>query len=251
MKKLLLTLVACACLTVSGAAQTLKLRADAWMPINGDPASDRPGYAIEIARAVFEPAGIKVDYQIMSWTDALKASRAGEIDGVIGANRTEGQGLLLPQEEISNPVMCLLTLPKSAWTFQNAASLSGRRIGCIESYSYWEFLDQFIKTHPQQTTIFKGDDPLKDGIEHLLQGKIDVLPEALPVFAWKVKQLGQPMSAFRIAYTQPGDPAFIALSPKTPGAKEKIALIDAGIRRLRASGELKKILERYGVGDWK
>ena len=45
--------------TNAGNALTITLRADEWSPFNGDPASDRPGYLIEIANRIFSKAGHK------------------------------------------------------------------------------------------------------------------------------------------------------------------------------------------------
>lgn len=221
------------------------------MPVNGDPTSDHPGYFIEIARAVFEPAGIKVDYGIVPWNDALKAVEAGEIDGIIGAGEREAAGLVVPREPIGEPRMCLFTRIANPWKLLNSASLGGRRIGCIEGYSYWDFVDAYIKAHPEQVTVLTGDNPVPDGIRRLLDGQIDVLPEALPVFAWNAKLLGHPLGRFNVAFTQPGEPIFVAFSRKTPEAKRYAEIFDDGMRRLRDSGKLKAILARYGLEDWR
>ncbi len=72
---------------LTGRAETLRLRADSWMPYNGDAGAALPGYTVELARAIFEPRGITVDYQTMTWGDALKAAAAGQIEAVVGANK--------------------------------------------------------------------------------------------------------------------------------------------------------------------
>ena len=56
-----------------------------------------------MTKMIFEPAGVKIDYQLMPWTDALAAARAGEIDAVIGANPTEAEELLLPKRSAGMP----------------------------------------------------------------------------------------------------------------------------------------------------
>jgi polar amino acid transport system substrate-binding protein len=43
---------------------------------------------------------------------------------------------------------------------------------------------------------------------------------------------------------------YLAFAPGKQGA-ERAARLDAGIRSLRQSGELGRILARYGLGDWK
>ncbi|MGK5093936.1 hypothetical protein WDW89_18225 [Deltaproteobacteria bacterium TL4] len=58
----------------------LSVRADFWPPFNGDPKASRPGYMIEVLKAIFEPQGYVVDYQILSWDQALESVRKGEFD---------------------------------------------------------------------------------------------------------------------------------------------------------------------------
>ena len=73
------------------AGDTITLRADIWDPYNGDPASDQPGFVIEVAKAVFEKAGYTVDYQVegWSWDRSVEEAKKGNIDGIVGAAKSE------------------------------------------------------------------------------------------------------------------------------------------------------------------
>ena len=135
--RLSLTLLACLA-GVSPAwaeSETIRVRADQWMPFNGDPADDRPGYVVEMARAIFGRHGITVDYQTMPWSDALKAAAAGEIEAVIGANPKEAAELLLPTEPIGEPRVGLFVKKGNAWQFTSVPSLRTVKIGAIERCS--------------------------------------------------------------------------------------------------------------------
>src|ERR1700710_2918399 len=139
-------------------APVLRLRADSWMPFNGDPAAGQPGYVIEFLREIFEPQGIKIDYQVMPWTDALKAAAAGEIDGVICANATEAEKLLIGKEPIAEPQFSLFIRKDNPWKYQNLRSLQGLRLGAVEGYSYWESIDGYIKkSTPPAVKFYTGN----------------------------------------------------------------------------------------------
>ncbi|MNT92496.1 hypothetical protein D3C72_2337940 [compost metagenome] len=43
---------------------------------------------------------------------------------------------------------------------------------------------------------------------------------------------------------------YVSFSPANPKSPQYAALITKGISELRQSGELKKILDKYGVLDW-
>jgi polar amino acid transport system substrate-binding protein len=233
-------------------AETLRLRADLWMPYNGDPSAEHPGVAVELAKAIFEPQGIKIDYQTMPWADALEAARGGKIDGVIGAAvGEETKGLTVPQESIGEPRVVLLVRKGSTFQFENIASLKSARLGAIEGYTYWDTLDEYIKTtSAPKLIIYKGDTPLTDALSDLKSGKIDVMPETLVVFAWAIKGMGLSPSDFHIIHTHQNDPIYVAFA-STPAGVKYAKLFDEGLKQMRATGALAKLLKGYGMNDWK
>jgi polar amino acid transport system substrate-binding protein len=232
------------------AEPTLRVRADTWMPFNGEPTGERPGYVVELARMIFEPAGIKVDYQLMPWKESLAAARNGEIEAVIGANPTEAAGLTIPRGAIGMPRVALFVKKENPWKYQNIQSLNAVRLGAITGYSYWDSLDEFLKTNRSgKVTFFGGETPLDDGIAQLKSGKIDVMAETLAVFIWTVRSQGGSPSDYRVAYLQAGEPIYMAFS-KTDTGIQYAKIFDEGLVRLRKSGELANVLKKYGLSDW-
>jgi polar amino acid transport system substrate-binding protein len=233
------------------AAETLRLRADMWMPYNGDPESKNPGYVVELAKAIFEPQGIKVDYQTMPWVEALESARTGKTDGVIGAGPAELEGLKAPAEPIGEPRYVMLVRKDNPWKYEKMASLKGLKLGVIEGYSYWEALDKYIQANKAPAiVVFKGDAPLADGLNQLKAGEIDVMPENMTVFVWTVRSIGMSPSDFRIAYTWQSEPIYLAFSKNEKG-EHYAKLFDEGMRKMRASGELAKLLKHYDLTEWK
>jgi len=220
------------------------------MPFNGDPKDARPGYVIELARLIFEPAGVKLDYQLMPWTDALAAAHKGEIDAVIGANPAEADGLLLPKEAAGMPRIGLFVKKENNWRYENLQSLNSVRLGVIAGYSYWDAFDAYVKNHRSAKVVaFEGEAPLTDGISQLKDGKIDVMAETLAVFIWTVRSQGGSPADYRVAYLQAGEPIYMAFAKNDTG-KRCAEIFDAGLARLRKSGELAAVLKRYGLSDW-
>lgn len=238
-------------LVASGSAETLRIRADAWMPYNGTPGDAQPGYVIEIAKKIFEPAGIEIDYGNMPWGDALKAAAADEIDGVIGANRTEAAGLVVPQESIGEPRVGLYVRKGTPWRYSSVASLAQVRLGVVLDYKYWEVFDRYVATHDApQVVKFSGDRPLRDAIERLAAGELDVIAESAPVFSWTLRESGRAAGEFVPAYIHEGESIYLAFAPRGENGARYAKLFDEGLRRLRQSGELTAILARYGLRDW-
>lgn len=248
---LLLTASLLSLFPLSGlAGETVRLRADYWMPMNGEPDGEKPGYVIEMARAIFEPQGIKVDYQKLAWDETLKACRAGEIEGAIGASRVEGEGMVLPTHPIGRSRIALWVRKDQAWSYSNTKSLEAVRIGAIQSYSYWPEFDEFIaNSGSSKLKIYTGDSPLPEAIRELKEGAIVAMPETMTVFIWNVRELGYATNDFRMAYVHEGDDFFVAFAPSETG-RRYAKLFDEGIAQLRKSGEFARILQRYGLSDW-
>lgn len=239
----LLSLFAAFALATSASADTLRLRADSWMPYNGDPASKLPGYAIEIARAIFGPRNIELDYANLSWGDALKAAAAGEIDAVVGANQQEAEGLVVPQEPIGFPRIGFFARKDNPARYDNVPALAKYKLGVILDYKYWTALDAYIeRSDAPQVVKFSGEQPLEDALAQLHA-------ETSSVFAWTAKSAGHSAGTFRLVYLHEGDPVYFAFAPGERGQRHA-ALFDEGLRALRRSGALAKILARYGQPDW-
>ncbi|MFT3828945.1 MAG: transporter substrate-binding domain-containing protein [Opitutaceae bacterium] len=240
-----------ACATLAAADPVVKLCADQWMPYNGDPAGAKPGYVIELARAVFEPQGLKVDYTVMPYEEALGKARSGEMTGVIGPNEEEGKDLVLPKEPIGSLATCLLTLAENAWSYDNIASFRRARLGAIKGYTYWPALDTYIERNVGKDGVFiaEGDEPLAVLMQKLQAREIDVVVESEPILLWYLRSHDLDRNQFRVVFKGTNEPIYLAFAPNDEG-RRLAAVFDEGVRALRASGELTKLLSRYGLRDW-
>jgi len=230
---------------------TVRLCADQWMPYNGDPADPKPGYVVELARTVFEPKGIKVEYDVMPYEEALAAVKEGRRSGAIGANKEDAEGLTLPSEPIGSVATSLVTLAGNKWTYDNVGSFRYAKIGVIKGYTYWPALDTYIERNAGKETVYvaEGEDPLDELMTKLQKGEIDVVVESEPILLWYLRSHNLDRASFRVVFKGTNDPIFVAFSPNEDG-KRFAAILDEGIRELRKSGELVKLLQRYGLRDW-
>jgi polar amino acid transport system substrate-binding protein len=242
--------VALPCAVAAAEKSLVHLCADHWMPYNGAPDDTRPGYVVELARAVFVPRGVQVDYQVLPWDDALVAVREGRLQGVIGAGKEEAEGMVLPAEPIGAPQVCLMTLATSTWSYESIASFRNARLGVIKDYTYWPTLDSFIERKAGNgVLVVEGETPLDDLMAKLKGGEIDVLAEYEPVILWHLRVLNLDRSQFRVVYKHQADPIYVAFAPSDDG-RRYATMLDEGVRSMRASGELEKLLRRYGLADW-
>ena len=240
---------------------TIKVRADAWPPFNDAPASDHPGYVVEMLKAIFEPQGYKIDYQTMPWTRALVEVEAGRVDAVIGASPEEAPTCVYPKEEMGLMKVGFYTLKSNPWGYGGLDSLKKVKLAAVEGYSYSATegaLSKYLsETKPPAVQLMTGDDALLRNIRKLFAKHVDTVIESDVVFMWTVrnakdKNLGIDPDGIKCAgYYEDISKLFVAFTPKRGDAKKLAEMFDAGIMELRKSGKAKEILGHYEISDWK
>jgi polar amino acid transport system substrate-binding protein len=244
------------CVAALAAADTVTLRADAYLPFNGDPKAERPGSIIEIAKRVFEKAGYSVDYQIMPWTRVIEEVKAGKLDGAVAAEPAGCPDLVMPAEAQGYWLPVFVTPAGSTWAYAGQASLAGQAIGVVQDYDYGvdpdgKSYNEWFKANPAKVQVLKGDKPNDLAIGMLAKKRLDLFIEDWGVVtAAAASAKVDPALLRKAGPSGTGYDLFIGFSPTDRGRK-LAATLAAGTAELRASGELAKILAAYGMSDWK
>lgn len=96
-----------------------------------------------------------------------------------------------------------------------------------------------------------GNAPLERVIKKLSNDRVDVAIETGEVFWYTANKLNlkDQFSAAGLAFE--AEKSYIAFTPETDKSQEYANILSAGMKALRRSGELQKIMEMYGLNDWK
>jgi len=235
------------------AAATLSVRADEWMPYNGNARDAKPGYMVEVLRAIFEPQGITVDYQTMPWTRSITETKKGEYDAVIGADRQEAVGFVLPAEAMGVNSSSFFVKSGNSWTYNGIPSLEKVKLGVIDGYSYSEGMTEYVQAKKNTDRVFvtSGDDALTKLIKMLQAGRIEAIIENPVVMVHALKGSGMSAQIVNAGNMGIKDELFVAFSPARPSSAGYARKFDDGLRQLRKDGKLKEIMNKYGLNDWK
>lgn len=248
---LLLLLVAGLSFPLPADDATISIRADLWFPMNGEPDSDRPGYMIEIAEAIFEPRGYQVDYQDMPWARSLFNVGEGLSDCVVGAYREDAPGFVFPETHWGEDQNLFWKRADSDWHFNgDLTSLEGLQVGLIRDYAYSPAFDALMAKDPPGAEFLSTNNALEQNIQKLMLGRIDVTVESRLVMEAKLQTLGMEDEIVAAGHLGDPNPMYIACSPENPESSRYVRWVDKGTARLRETGELQTILERYGIRDW-
>ena len=258
MKRFLFTMLVVSLLCSPGFAEVISIRADQWCPYNCKPGADKPGYMIEIAQVVFKKAGHTVDYQELNWSRAILETREGKHAAIVGAAKGDAPDFMFPDEPLGVMQNVFWAKKGTTWRFQGVESLQQVRLGVIQDYDYGEIINAYVEEHQKNTLqvqIVSGTDGLEINIRKLERGRINVTLEDQNVFAMKASELGKLELFENIG---PGGEqsveenfVYLAFSPANPKSKEYAQILSEGIKAIRASGDLQRILARYGLKDWK
>ena len=240
-----------ACALPCAARPAVTLRSDLWCPYNCTPNSDHPGYAVEIAQAVFNDAGYDVDYQLLNRARSIEEVRQGHADGLIGAHATELPGFVIPGEPIGCSSAGFAARRGAGFRYTGPQSLDGMVVGMVATYTFSGALGDYLdRLHGDKSRMqrISSDQALAKNLLKLIGGRVDVVIDDSQVLERLIDelQLGDRVTASRNSTRVP---VYIAFSPANPASPELAEILRAGTARLRKSGQLAAILARYGLRD--
>ncbi len=234
-------------------AEALTLAADEWCPYNCAVTDPLKGYVVDIVQEIFGKEGMVLRYVTTSWEDALEGTRSGMYDGAIGAAKDEAPDFVYPEQEIGRSGNDLFVPKDSTWTYQGTTSLKGKRLGVIRNYYYGEILSEYLENAVEGVDIIYAlsAQPLRENLERLINGQIDVLVDDYNVAVYTARDMGLEKKIRQAGAVGDWDPVYIAFSPNNPRARVYARMLDEGVRKLRSSGRLKEIMQKYGLDDWR
>ena len=234
-------------------SQTITIVADDWCPYNCEPGSDSPGYIVELAHEIFTSAGFRLEYKYVPWARALKEVTKGTYGGAIAATPKEMPNGIFPEEELGYYANDLIIRKGDPWRFKNIDSLKRVKLGAIKDYNYGKQMDAYIEKHMNSTAVqvLSGNNCVERNLRKLLDSRIDVYLEDRNVAFYTAKQMNI-IDEIEFGGTE-GKPIamYIGFSSANPESKTYARLLSEGIKRMRKSGQLAKILKKYSVKDWK
>jgi len=232
-------------------SDTITIVADEWLPYTGSE-KDQNGYLLEIAKTIFAKHGHTVVYKNVPWSRAVDEAAKGQYTAIAGGYRSDAPDFIYPANEQGYGVDAFFVLNDSTWTFKDVSSLTAITLGTIQDYSYGEDIDAYITkyTASGKVNALTGTDNLTMRlIQMLQQKKISAFLENRNVFNYTVKK--NSITGIKEAGARIGAKIYIAFSPKNQKSTEYAKILSDGMAEIRSSGELKKILDKYGLKDWK
>ena len=226
-----------------------------WRPYifekNGTVDPKMPGFSIEIVNRVFAQMGHQVKYETLPFLRQIKAVEKGQFVALAGVFKEEAPQLIFPREPIGISRNCFYTKRDSSWRYSNPPDLSKVVIAVVDGYIYGE-IDSYIAADNDNVIALignEGDMMLRlSGLVDIDRAVAFVQDTAVADHYFREKGIG---NRYKEAGCLPHFETMVGFSPNDSRTPAFVKSFDAGVAKLRQSGDLQRILDKYGVSDWK
>jgi polar amino acid transport system substrate-binding protein len=242
-------------MSVTAHAEQLLFTTGDWQPYifekNGTVNSTKPGFSVEIVNSVFANLGYDIAYKTIPFLRQIQEVEMGKFTALVGVYREEAPNLIFPQEPIGMTQNCFYTKAGNSWQYESLEDLSSAQIATVSGYTYGE-IDNYINANDNRVLKLTGSevDMMKRLTQLVDSDRVTAFAQDVAVAEYFFKVEGLE-SLYQKAGCLPSIETMIGFSPKDPRTSAFIQEFDTEIAKLRSSGELKKILARYEIADWK
>jgi polar amino acid transport system substrate-binding protein len=236
-------------------AETLNIAVHEFCPYLCDAAKEegKEGFVVEIIRAIFEPA-YTLRFHRVPYVRGIRLTEQGEYHGMPMLNSQSSQEIHLSKELIAILVQNFYVKKGDPWRYEGVASLENIIVGTVIGYNYSPVdreYEAYLRKHryTDKVDYTGGVGASLANLKKILAGRIRTFNEC----SYLVDYLGMTAGItgqLEVAGTLGVLDNFMGFSPKHPNAQVLVGRFDEGIRKLRESGQLNRILDRYGLEDW-
>ncbi len=197
------------------------------------------GIFFEIVKAVYEPAGIKMEWTITTWNRAERMIKSGKADARLAVARTS-EDQLMPRYPLYVDYTAVV-FTKGALDWQGLQSLDGKR-------AVWPRGYDFHLQKPFQGIELEWSDirSPNQAWEMLERGDTDVYIDALIDVTPYIEHHGIDMDAYQLEVPY-GQNCFLEFGTDTERSRKLMEIYDSRVPELLESGELQKIFDKWGV----
>jgi len=235
------------------ANETLNVGSDVWCPYICSEAH-KPGVLIEVLNEIAKHNGLVINFKVIPLARSLVLLQQSKLDMVLALTdeHIKENHLKRSLKTYGGWYNDFYVLKKNQWEFRSIKDLKkyieqGNTLGIIKGYKYGNGIAQLQESSGQHIFSATGNSPLSNILMMLSHKRISMVLDSR--FNIEYELQNRNISNLKYAGTE-GDfvPLYIGYAPQSE--VKYINVFDQGLIRLRATGQLSKILKRYGIPDW-
>jgi polar amino acid transport system substrate-binding protein len=236
-------------------AEQLSFMSGDWRPYvfeeNGTIDSKTPGFSIEIINTVFAKMGHDIVYVTAPFLRQIKNVEQGKHVALVGVYRQEAPKLIFPKEPIGMTRNCFYVKTGSKWKYERVDNLSEVKIAVISGYTYGEIDDYLTSNNSNILAISGNETEMMQRLTKLVDiGRVTAFVQDVAVTEYFLKTEGM-QGRYKTAGCMEGIASMLGFAPNDSRIAGFVIEFDQQVVKMRASGELRQILDKYGISDWK
>ncbi|MCG7499439.1 transporter substrate-binding domain-containing protein [Vibrio sp. Of7-15] len=223
--------------------KSVSLVTEPWEPYIGMDL-ENGGYVTEIVTTAFKRMGYDCLVNYTSWERAIRESKAGHYDGLLGAYYTKERA---KHFKFPNPIVesrvALFALKDRGIRFQKLEDLIPYKIGVISSYRYTEEFDH--ATYLNKLSAYST----RINIKQLLTGRIDLLIGTEEVVYMSLKK-HFPQEINSLTPLKMNDDIraiYLLISKKAENSKQLVQDFNQGLERIINDGTFDAIIKKHNI----
>lgn len=236
-------------------SDTLRIATDEWCPYDciASQNQGKVGYLGDLLVETLGAKGHTVEFVEVSYSRGLQLVREGKLDGTMACYREEAPDFIYPDFALGKSNSTFFSLQDSNWYYNGKESLKqAQLIGVIKGYDYVDpTVMEYLNQNPKNVLAITGEKPLERLLEMLINGRLTAVIEDKIVLQYKAQQMALADQIKVSGTTDVTIDVFTSFSPKNPNSSEYAKIVSEETLKMREDGRLQKLLEQYGIKDWK
>jgi polar amino acid transport system substrate-binding protein len=227
--------------------KNIKVVSDRWCPYLCEIDSEAPGLIIEILRNIYEPYGFNVEYSEIEWSEAVKLTRKGEYDVLLGLYKDDAPDLVFPDQDIISSSINFYVNQSNNWKFKSSESLKTiNKILLVSGYSYGSYFDNLFKENSTKIVLNKNPNPLTENIMSVVNGDADTLVDDSNVIDYNLMKYNL-IGRLKKSSDMPKLSVWVAFSPNSSNKNDILKIFNNSIDGLKQDKKYSDILLKYGI----
>lgn len=242
------------------ATQALQVGIDDYCPYyckadtpGADRLADPPGFVIEILQHAFGSGPNDINYRFLPWKRSLLELSQGNLDAIAIATPQEAPELIYPSIEQGRSQGCFYAQHASPWRYTGADSLPHVRLTLISGYLFGEPLNSYLERSGENPKVdyISGNKALLRIFQMIALGRTQATAEDSMVATYLLQRSGFKQGISNAGCYQGNLDFYVGFAAHNPNSAARAKTLAQTMTALRSSGQLAKILARYGLSDWR
>lgn len=224
---------------------------DPWPPyfVSSDGMYIDGGAAYAVTKEIFQRVeGLQPVFPVVPWKRALQAMKTGSKDAIpfLFKTRDRERTMLFSIPVAQSQTLFFFSRQRfpEGFSWSSESDLKGLRLGIVAGFSYGAFLDGLIADNKTARFVEVNSSAL--GFKMLAKGRIDLMPESVPVGKEIIREQGWLDQAGWASHVVNSDVHYLAISKKSP-ARRYLKQINDAILDATHDGTIDQLLAPVGA----